>query len=93
MDDQLTFPRIVNGLSVPIAATTPDGRVDLANRQFLDYLGISLEELRDWQTSGVVHPDDLPRVLTAWNQSLERGEPYDLEQRIRRANGVYQWEP
>ena len=65
MDDQLTFPQIVNGLSVPIATTTPDGRVDLVNRQFLDYLGMSREELRDWQTSGVVHPDDLPRVVTA----------------------------
>jgi PAS domain S-box-containing protein len=91
MEDQLTFPQIVNGLSAPIATTTADGRVDLVNRPFLDYLGMSLAELKDWETSGVVHPDDLPRVVTAWRQSLEQGEPYELEQRIRRADGTYQW--
>ena len=91
MEDQLTFRQIVNGLSVPIAITTADGRVDLVNRQFLDYLGMSLEELKDWETSGVVHADDLPRVVTAWMHSLERGEPYEVEQRIRRADGIYEW--
>ena len=91
MEDDLTFPQIVNGLSVPIATTTADGRIELVNRQLLDYLGMSLGELQDWEASGVVHPDDLPRVVIAWRQSLERGEPYEAEQRVRRADGVYQW--
>ena len=91
MEDQLTFPQIINGLSAPIATMTADGRVELVNRQLLDYLGTSLEELKNWETAGVVHPDDLPRVVAAWRQSLERGEPYELEQRVKRADGVYQW--
>jgi PAS domain S-box-containing protein len=90
-EDQLTFPSLIDGLSAPIATLTADGHVELVNRQLLDYLGKSVEELKDWQTAGVVHPDDLPRILTVWNQSLERGEPYQLEQRVRRADGVYQW--
>jgi PAS domain S-box-containing protein len=91
MEDQLTLPQIIDGLSAPIATTTADGRVDLVNQHFLDYLGMSLEELKDWETSGAVHPDDLPGVATAWRQSLERGEPYELEPRVRRADGIYQW--
>jgi PAS domain S-box-containing protein len=91
MEDALTFPQIIDGLFAPIATTTADGRVDFANRQLLDYLGMSLEELKNWETSGAVHPDDLPRVVTAWRQSVERGEPYEAEQRIRRADGIYQW--
>jgi PAS domain S-box-containing protein len=91
MEDDLTFPQIIDGLSAPIATTTADGRVDFANRQLLDYLGMSLEELKNWETSGAIHPDDLPRVVTAWRQSVERGEPYEAEQRIRRADGTYQW--
>jgi PAS domain S-box-containing protein len=91
MEERLTFPQIVNGLAAPIATTTADGQVDLVNAQFLDYVGISLEELKEWERSGVVHPDDLPRVVAAWRQSLARGEPYELEQRIRRADGIYQW--
>ena len=65
MEDDLTFPQIIDGLSAPIATTTADGRVDFANRQLLDYLGMSLEELKNWETSGAIHPDDLPRVVTA----------------------------
>ncbi len=46
MEDQLTFPQIIEGLSAPVATITPDGRVDLVSRQLLDYLGMSFEELR-----------------------------------------------
>src|ERR1700741_3280925 len=91
MNHDLTFPQIIDGLSEPIAKSSADGRVDLANRHLLDYLGLSVEELHDWQTSGVVHPDDLSGVVTAWRQSLEKGEPYELELRVRRAGGVYRW--
>ena len=63
MEDDLTFPHILDGLSAPIAITTDDRRVDLANRHFLDSIGMSLDELKDWETSGAVHPDDLPRVV------------------------------
>src|SRR6476659_6833747 len=91
MEQDLTFPQIIDGLSAPIATTTSDGRVEFANKQFLDYLGVSLEELKSWESSGVVHPDDLARVVTAWRQSLERGEPFEIELRVRRAGGVYQW--
>ena len=85
-EDDLTFP--LDGLSAPIATTTADGRVDFTTGQLLDYLGMSLEELKNWETSGAIHPDDLSRVVTAWRQSVERCEPHEGEQRIRRADGV-----
>jgi PAS domain S-box-containing protein len=91
MENDLTFSQIVDGLSASIATTTSAGLVELANRQPLDYLGISLEELKYWETSGIVHPGDMPGVTTAWRQSLQRGEPYELELRVRRAGGAYQW--
>ena len=52
MEDVLTFPQIIDGLSAPIATTTADGRVDHVNRRFLEYLGMSLEQLKEWETSG-----------------------------------------
>jgi len=61
------------------------------NRQVLEYFGKTAEELRNWAISDAVHPDDLPRVLAAWTRSPETGDPYDIEHRIRRADGVYRW--
>src|SRR4029453_2362254 len=38
-----------------------------------------------------VHPDDLPMVIAAWKRALDTGEPYDIEHRMRRADGNYRW--
>jgi PAS domain S-box-containing protein len=67
------------------------GEVNLVNRQVLEYFGKTMEELKNWATSNVVHPDDLPHVVDAWKHSIETGQPYDLELRQRRADGVYRW--
>jgi len=67
------------------------GEVELVNRQVLEYFGKTMEELKNWATSNVVHPDDLPRVVDSWKHSIETGQPYDLELRQRRADGVYRW--
>ncbi len=67
------------------------GEVELVNRQVLEYFGKTMEELKNWATSNVVHPEDLPRVVDSWKHSIETGQPYDLELRQRRADGVYRW--
>src|SRR2546428_5821295 len=70
---------------------TAEGGVEYVNRQVLDYFGRTLEELKQWGTTDAVHPDDLPRVSDTWRSSLEAGIPYNFENRLRRADGVYRW--
>ena len=38
-----------------------------------------------------VHPDDLPRVLLAWDEAVSAGAPFSQEYRIRRADGTWAW--
>src|SRR5262249_38401438 len=56
-----------------------------------DYFGKSLAELKDWRTNDAIHPDDLPRALALWTHSLETGDPYEFDERLRRAEGAYRW--
>ena len=91
MQNELTFRQIVDGISALVAVLTPDGAVEFVNRQVLDYFGKTLEELKGWASTDAVHPDDLPGVIAAWRQSIESGQPYDLELRQRGADGVYRW--
>jgi PAS domain S-box-containing protein len=39
----------------------------------------------------LVHPDDIGAAAAAWASARERGEPYETEFRLRRADGVYRW--
>jgi formate hydrogenlyase transcriptional activator len=38
-----------------------------------------------------VHPVDLPGVVVAWQYAVETGLPYEVEHRLRRADGEYRW--
>jgi PAS domain S-box-containing protein len=67
------------------------GQVKLFSREVLDYFGKTREELRDWAMTDAVHPDDLPRVVAEFTESVTTGKPYSIEHRCRRADGVYRW--
>jgi PAS domain S-box-containing protein len=82
---------IVETIPGLVAVMTPAGEVENVNRQVLEYFGRTLEELKQWGTIDAVHPADLPDVVTAWQHAIETGQPYDIEHRIRRADGRYRW--
>jgi len=90
-ESEQRFRRIVDTVPGFVCTLTAAGEVELVNRQVLEYFGKSTEELKNWRTSNVVHPEDLPRVIDAWKRSVETGQPYDLELRQRRADGVFRW--
>src|SRR5438105_567855 len=79
-----SIPGLVNPMS-------PSGELEFANQRWLDFYGKTLEEMKGWETSDFIHPDDLPRAAAAWKRSVETGQPFENEYRIRRADGVYRW--
>src|SRR5882672_5197806 len=85
------FRLIVDAIPGFVCTLSAAGEVEFLNRQVLEYFGKTTEELRNWATSDAVHPGDLPRVIDAWRHSVETGQPYVLEFRQRRADGVYRW--
>ena len=91
MENELTFRQMVDGISANVTVLTADGEIEFVNRQVLDYFGRTLEELREWSSTDAVHPDDVPAAMAVWGPSLESGQPYDVELRQRRADGVYRW--
>ena len=79
-------------LEQQIWTALPDGQLDYVNQYTLDYFGRTFEEMigQGWQ--GVVHEDDLPLVVERWVHSLETGEPYEVEFRLRcHEDGAWRW--
>lgn len=67
-----------------------DGTVDFVNRRWMDYTGLSLEdELAE--PVRPVHPEDRANAMKAWLVAKSAGEAYELELRLRRADGEYRW--
>src|SRR5215468_5880488 len=88
---ELSWRQIIDNIPGFVHTTSATGEVEFLNQQVLEYFGKSREELKDWSRIEIVHPDDLPRVIEAWRKSVETGQPYEVEQRNRRADGVYRW--
>jgi PAS domain S-box-containing protein len=68
-----------------------DGGSDYYNRRYYEYTGLTARELVDWGWKEIVHPDEIERCLAAWSRALQTGERYDMEYRLRRADGTYRW--
>ena len=67
----------------------PMGRLDYFNRGWLDFLGKSLEDVCGWRWTETVHPEDVAAIIQKWHAALASGEPFEIEARVRRADGSY----
>jgi formate hydrogenlyase transcriptional activator len=82
---------IVDSIPGFVCTLNAHGEVEFLNRPVLEYFGKTIDELKNWAEGDAVHPEDLPRVVDGWKHSVETGEPYHLEFRQRRSDGVYRW--
>ena len=85
------FRTMASVVPVTIWTTAADGALDYVNAYLTDYTGFPLEHVLNgaWRTA--LHPDDLPRCLELWSRSIATGSLYEIEYRIRRADGVFRW--
>ncbi|MBS0408811.1 MAG: PAS domain-containing protein [Proteobacteria bacterium] len=90
-DEERRFEFIVEGLPAMVTLMTPQGELESGNQYMLDYFGRTLEELKARPVGFSFHPEDRPQVMSRWRRSVETGEPYDHEARLRRGDGVYRW--
>jgi PAS domain S-box-containing protein len=69
----------------------PDGLLNWFNPRVYEYAGSSPGELDGEKWGKIVHPDDIPGALAAWNRAIGGGEAYEVEFRLRRADGAFRW--
>lgn len=83
--------RFVDGLPTQVIFLKPTGELEFVNRATREYYGKTLDELKDYEGSNAVHPDDQPEVRQRLVQTLTEGVEYDAHHRMRRHDGVYRW--
>jgi PAS domain S-box-containing protein len=92
-EELIRYRALADAMPQLVWTTDAKGRVDYVNKGWIDYTGISLEELQGDGQVGVVHTDDLPSTIERWHSALQTGRPYEVEYRLRRASdGAYRWQ-
>ncbi len=71
--------------------STPEGRLDYCNSNWLDFTGSTREEEygKGWLRN--VHPDDLADVIKLLAELTYSMEPFEIEFRLKRHDGCYRW--
>ncbi len=85
------FKDMADSINQMIWVTRPDGYHEYYNKRWYDYTGTPPGSTDGEGWHGMFHVDDQSRARTRWQHSLETGEPYEIEYRLRRADGVYRW--
>jgi|HubBroStandDraft_2_1064218.scaffolds.fasta_scaffold00136_7 PAS domain S-box-containing protein len=89
--DSVDVQVLVDSIPALIHTSRPDGHLDYFNKRWLEYLGVTLDEVAGWNWTAFIHPEDVEGILTRWRACLATGETFEYETRVRRANGDYRW--
>jgi two-component system sensor histidine kinase UhpB len=87
-EDRTRF--IIDTIPTMVWSLQADGTLEFVNQRWMDYTGLSLEEVTKDSTRPM-HPEDTPRVMEKWLPDLAAGRPSEDEMRLRRADGEYRW--
>ncbi|MGF7160303.1 PAS domain S-box-containing protein [Rhodoligotrophos appendicifer] len=90
-ESEQRFRILADTMPQMVWSTLPDGYHDYYNARWYAFTGM-VEGTTDGEGwNGMFHADDQDRAWTIWKRSLETGEPYEIEYRLRHHSGVYRW--
>lgn len=90
-DSEEKFRTFAQAVPNHVWTAPANGQLDWFNEQTLAYSGLSMAELAGSGWVRLVHPEDADAAARRWTEALATGASYEIEFRIRRADGVYRW--
>jgi PAS domain S-box-containing protein len=82
---------VIDTIPALVWSKLPDGSADFLNQRFLEYTGLSVEEGLGEGWLKAIHPDDCASSIDVWREAFAGGKFFELEARLRRADGKYLW--
>ncbi|MBV8844176.1 MAG: PAS domain S-box protein [Bryobacterales bacterium] len=90
-EERQRFRFMAESMPQKIFTAAPDGNMNYLNAQWMEFSGLSFDQMSGTGWIQLVHPDDLEDNLTAWQHSINTGDPFHYEHRFRAADGKYRW--
>lgn len=89
--DEFPFRILTDAMPQMVWSADADGMPDYYNARWYEFTGTTPEDSYGDAWINNVHPDDRAMSTAAWTRSVMTGETYDIEYRLRRAEGTYRW--
>jgi PAS domain S-box-containing protein len=90
--NELRFRTLTDAMPISLWVTDAQGDTVYRNRVWLDYRGLSPGLPEGSEMDGrIFHPEESLAARQGWEASLASGEPFQMELRLRGAEGVYRW--
>jgi PAS domain S-box-containing protein len=74
-----------------IFTATPAGRFDFVNQRFYAITGAAVSSALHFGWLQALEPNDIAGVKASWKSSVQTGQPYRAEFRLRGADGRFRW--
>ncbi|MGH8169103.1 MAG: hybrid sensor histidine kinase/response regulator, partial [Steroidobacteraceae bacterium] len=88
---ELRFRLMADGVPAMIWVTDQRAKVEFVNREYCDFLGITLEEAQQQGWHGSLHPVDMKDYLAQFQAALAGQSGFSARIRVRHAAGAWRW--
>jgi PAS domain S-box-containing protein len=83
------FRELPNSLPELVWTTDKNGAQTFASTRWKEFTGV--EPVNAETFRAIVHPEDIDNVITLWTNSLENGNTYSAEVRLKKHTDEFQW--
>jgi PAS domain S-box-containing protein len=92
VDSEALYRTLAEAMPQMVWVLDSQGQMIYANSHWRDRTGYKPEQIKYQCWGKVIHPEDLPRVIQAWEDSLENGGlTVEVEFRSRKHDDTYRW--
>jgi PAS domain S-box-containing protein len=90
-ESEQQFRQLADSIIQMVWITDENGIPIYYNQRWEDFAGHLDPEQGEADWYRVFHPDDADRIREVWLRSLETGDPYELEYRLKNLKGEFIW--
>ena len=90
-ESEQRYRDLAEAMPVLVWTAQPDGSVDYFNSYWFAYTGFDTSDSLNWNWGPAIYPDDLADLTERWTHSLQTGEKFRIEFRLKRTDGSFGW--
>ena len=90
-ESESKFRQMADLMPEKVSNINANGKVIYFNQGWLDYTGLSKQELEEKGLDNFIHPSEQDEFKKTWRHSLQTGNDFEMEVRYLNKKGKYKW--